>query len=113
MKKKGAPFSRSALSSLSLNLLQLLIYFVPVHHVPPGRNVFGPAVLIFQIVRVLPDVEAQHRLLALHNRAVLVSGRNNLELPAAIFHQPRPARAEASGRSRVELLFESFEAAEI
>src|SRR5690349_5782844 len=35
----------------------------PVHDVPPRREIIGAAVLIFQIVRVLPDVDAEYGVL--------------------------------------------------
>ncbi len=32
---------------------------LPVHHIPPRGDVVRPAVLVLQVVRVLPDVEAE------------------------------------------------------
>jgi hypothetical protein len=31
----------------------------PIHHVPPGSDVIGAAVLVFQVVGMFPDVEAE------------------------------------------------------
>jgi hypothetical protein len=47
---------------------EALADFLPVHHVPPGSDVFGTAVLIFQIVGVLPHVEPEHRVLGRESR---------------------------------------------
>src|ERR1035437_8596376 len=85
--------------------------FLPVDYVPPGGNVIRAAVLILQVVGVLPHVQAHHVALALHYGAVLVGGGRNLEFPAGS-QQPRPAGAEARGRGLVELLLEALEAAE-
>ena len=38
---------------------EALVDFGPVDYVPPGGEVFGAAVLVFQIVSVLPDVVAE------------------------------------------------------
>src|SRR5450432_4764967 len=45
---------------------------LPVHNAPPCGHIIRPAVLIFQVVRVLPHVKPHHRILAFHQRAVLV-----------------------------------------
>src|SRR4051795_13136439 len=66
---------------------------VPVDDVPPGLEVLGPAVVVLEVVRVLPDVVAQQRRVAVEHRAVLVGRLGELEL-AAGEPQPRPARAE-------------------
>src|SRR4029453_5268801 len=52
---------------------------VPVHDVPPGIDVVGAAVLVEQVVGVLPDVEAEDGRAALHHRVVLVGEGAELE----------------------------------
>ncbi len=37
---------------------QPLLGFLPVHHVPPGGDVIGSAVLVFEIVGVFPHIQA-------------------------------------------------------
>src|SRR5438045_4651249 len=69
----------------------------PVHHVPPGSQVVGTAVLIFQIVGVLPHIDPHHRELAFHNRAILVGGGDDIELAGAILYKTSPTGAEARG----------------
>src|SRR5262245_42461344 len=49
--------------SASVFWFQCLIDLRPVDDVPPGTDVVRPAVLIFQVVGVLPDVESEDRLL--------------------------------------------------
>ena len=51
---------------------QALGHVAPVHYVPPGGQVVGAAVLVVQVVGVLPHVEAKQYVLALRERAVLV-----------------------------------------
>src|SRR5712692_4497177 len=84
---------------------------VPVDDVPPGLDIVGPAVLILQVVGVLPDVQAHYRLAAGHDGIVLVRGGFDDEL-AVLDVQPGPARAEARGRGLRELGLEVGERAE-
>src|SRR5262249_33564667 len=75
---------------------------VPVDDAPEGRDVAGTAILVVEVVRVLPDVEPEERHVAVHDRAVLIRGRLPLEagpIPA----EPRPAGAEATHRRGREL----------
>src|SRR4051794_8446737 len=65
----------------------------PVHGVEPGVDVVGPLVLILQVVRVLPHVDADQRRLALGDRVVLVGAADDGEA-GAVVHEPGPARAE-------------------
>src|SRR5207244_13127824 len=90
----------------------ILRYRVPVHHVPPGLNVICPAILIFQVVGVLPHIEAEDRPVAIHQRAVLIRRRNNLELAVFVFDQPCPAAAETACARRGKFFPEVIEAAE-
>ena len=32
-------------------------YFFPIDDIPDGREIVGPAILVFQVVRVLPNVD--------------------------------------------------------
>src|SRR5688572_13916694 len=93
------------------DLLEPRVHRVPVDDIPPRRDVVGTLVLILQVVGVLPDVETEERLLAFHQRAVLVSGALDHEFAARI-DQPRPAAAKASDAGLRELLLEGVEAAE-
>src|SRR5215211_3660867 len=66
---------------------------VPVDRVPPGVDVVGTAVLVLQVVGVLPDVHAQQRVPAVGQGVVLVGGRDHREARAVV-HEPGPAGAE-------------------
>ena len=99
--------ARPALPALSQSRIDLR----PVDDVPPGVDVVGPAVLILEVVRVLPHVDPEQRLLAIHQRVVLVRRALDGEL-AALVDDPGPAAAEATDGGRLELLLELVEAAE-
>src|SRR5258708_16405447 len=45
---------------------------LPVHRVPPRLEIVGAAVLIAEIIGVLPDVGAKQRMLAVHHPTVPV-----------------------------------------
>src|SRR5215469_3001440 len=64
---------------------------IPVDHVPPGGEVVGAAILVFEIVGMLPDIVAHYREHAVHQRAVLVGCRDNLELATPVEHEPCPS----------------------
>src|SRR3569833_3845725 len=84
---------------------------VPIHEIPPRRDVVRTLVLILQIVGVLPHVEAEDGVLAFHERIVLVRRARDGEL-AAVVDQPSPAGPETTGRGRRALLFKLCEIAE-
>src|SRR5690606_5796665 len=63
----------------ALGLGVLFVDRVPVDHVPPVGDVLGTAVLILEVVGVLPHVQAQDGRLAVHQRAVLGGGGGPLE----------------------------------
>jgi len=67
--KKG---SRAANESLSALRSVIFCHGVPVHHVPPCFDVIGPAVLVFEIIGVLPNVDAKNGRVAVHQRVVLI-----------------------------------------
>src|ERR1700730_17615170 len=90
----------------------ILRYFRPVHYVPPGFDVVGAAVLVVQVVGVLPNIAAQDRRVAVHQRAVLVLRRNPFKFSALVFDQPRPAAAETADTGGGEFFFELIEPGE-
>src|ERR1017187_9184303 len=83
---------------------------VPVDHVPPGGEIVGAAVLILEVVGMLPDIVAEDGIQSLSQRRFLVGGRKNLELSACI-DEPAPARAKLLRGGLIEGLLESIEVA--
>ena len=43
---------------LSGDAVELFLDLLPVHHVPPIGNVFGSLVVVLEIIRVFPNIEA-------------------------------------------------------
>src|SRR3954463_15525919 len=74
-----------------------LIYPIPVDHLLERGEVLGAAVLVLEIVGVLPDIDAEQRGGAGEQRRVLV-GRGIDGKLAFFHHQPGPAAAENFGR---------------
>src|SRR6266481_3299311 len=77
-----------------------LVDIFPVHQMIDERlQIIRAAVAIIDVIRVLPDVDAEDRGGAMHQRAFAVGGLGNFEL-AVLHRQPRPARtklADAGG----------------
>lgn len=114
MQPSSAVGPSSEISSCCRRLLrrvEALLNLGPVHHAPPRGDIFGAAVLILQIIRVLPDVQAHDRKVAFHHGAVLIGCRNNLDA-FAVLDKPGPAGAETPGGRGAELFLECVETAE-
>src|ERR1700678_1732411 len=97
---------------MTLECFEALVDFVPVHHVPPGRQVFGAAVVVLEVVGMLPDVIAENGEQALRDWAVLVGRANDLHFAAWLASQPNPSAAELFDAGFVELGLEILEVAE-
>src|SRR5271166_5641546 len=80
-------------SSWPLDRPERLGHLGPVHDVPPGVDVVRPAVLVVEVVRVLPDVDAEEWRLARGDRAVLIRRCDDGE-SGAVVHEPGPAGPE-------------------
>lgn len=92
---------------------QVLRDKIPVDQViDKGLHKIRAAVLIVQIIRMLPDIAGQQRGLALGEWIDRVRCRNDLELPI-IGNEPSPAAAELPGCGSLELFLEFVEAAAI
>ena len=89
-----------------------MIDLTPVHHIPKRGDVVGPAILVFQIVGVFPNVETQHRHVAMHDRAVLVGGAFDQELFVFIEAEPGPTAAKTAHARLLQRFFEGVEAAQ-
>src|SRR3954469_1039775 len=96
----------------AVGLAQALVDLIPVHHVPPGFQVVRTAVLVFQVIGVLPNVIAEDGKFAVRNRIVLVWSGGNLELPRLSADQPGPAAAELIHSGGLKLFLKRVKAAE-
>jgi hypothetical protein len=92
--------------------LVILCDFGPIHHVPPSFEIIRPAILVIEIVGVFPNIDAENRFVAVHERAVLVRRRHDFELAAFVFDKPRPTAAETTYARGGELLFKGIETTE-
>src|ERR1039457_3634748 len=95
-----------------LGVGEALVDLVPVDGVPPGGEVVGAAVVVFQVVGVLPDVVAEDGVEAIGEGTVLVGGGDDGEL-AGLENEPAPAGAELLGGGLVEELLEGLKVAEV
>ena len=92
-------------------------YEVPVHDVPPRGDIVGALVLVFEVVGVLPDIEAEQRRAfttgdsLAHDGVVLIGGGDDLQL-ALVERQPRPTAAEPARGGFAKILFETGDIAE-
>ena len=91
---------------LLLCFFEALGDFGPVDYVPPGGEVVGTLVLVFQVVGVLPDVVAEDGVKALAQGRILVGGGDDLEL-AALADEPAPAGAELLGGGLIEVFLKA------
>src|SRR5690242_15149545 len=71
-----------------------------------------PAVLVVEIIGVLPHITGQERRLPFRERIDRIWRRADLEL-AALGNEPAPAAAELPDGGRLELLLELVEAAAV
>src|SRR5436190_4968494 len=90
----------------------ILRHRVPVHNVPPRFEIIGAAVLIFQVIGVLPHIDAEDGRVPVHQRAVLIWRGNDFKTSILILDEPCPAAAEAAHTSSSNFLFEIIKAAE-
>src|SRR5581483_3560107 len=99
-----AHLSRHCRFVMGLQALQALIDLVPIHHIPPGLQVFRAAIVVLQVVGMLPDIITHDPEQTLRNGIVLIRGCRDLELIAAwLSHQPNPSTAKYFCSGVVEL----------
>jgi hypothetical protein len=98
-------------------LVKTLFYLIPVNNGEEGFYVVRAAVLVVEVVGVLPDVEAEDggslHVGNVHQGVVLVRGRGNGEVTVFSHNEPGPSGAEAAAGGGGELVFEAVEATEV
>ena len=72
----GDPSLERAVAS-TFGVLVSLADFVPIHHVPEGFEVFGAAILVFEVVSVFPNIATQNGnpRFFVHERIILIGRR--------------------------------------
>src|SRR5437588_746796 len=82
---------------------------VPIEELVDHRvDVIGTAVLVIEIIRVLPHIDGEQRLLAFGEGYFGVAGLDDFQC-AAVGDEPCPSRAELGDRSIGEILLEIIE----
>ena len=85
----------------------------PVDDVPERRDIIGPAVLVLQIVRVFPNVEAEDRRACRPSAGCPDSAcSRSTSLPSFAADEPGPAGAESAAPALANCFLEIVEAAE-
>lgn len=93
--------------------LEPLCNGLPVDHIPDGAKVLGLAVLILQVVGVLPSVNAQQRDQVASNRVLVRTSHQRQSASLLVLGQPRPSATLDTGEGSVGLFLESREGTEI
>src|SRR6476660_9063175 len=94
-------------------LAEQLVDVVPVHEVFQERlEIIRTAVAVVDVIGVLPDVAAEDRRGAMHQRILAVRRLGDFEL-AALDLQPAPAGAELADAGGGEIGLELVEPAEV
>ena len=83
----------------------------PIQYAPERPDIVRAAVLIFQIIGMLPNVIAKQGVLALNERRVLIWTRNERELAFPIDKDQRPAGAEHFCGGKIEIRLQLVESA--
>jgi hypothetical protein len=88
--------------SISFSRHKIFFRLLPTHNVPPVCDVLRAAILILEVVSMLPNVQPKHwcaRNISQrgHERVVLVWSRSNGKTTFRCQNQPRPSGSKASG----------------
>lgn len=90
-------------------LLKSLLNSLPVDHIPDSIEVLGLAVLILEIVGMLPSINTKQRNVSADNR-ILVGVCLDLNLTGlGVLDQPSPTRTLDTGEGGIELVLEAGE----
>ena len=85
----GGPVSRHRV----VGSLETPCDLVPVHDLPPFLQVLGAAVLVLQVIGMLPDVVHEEREMPLQQRIAVAGGGEHPQAPAVLLcaRKPDPA----------------------
>src|SRR5260370_7043180 len=75
----------------AVSMLVAMGNLIPVDYVPPGGEVVGAAILVLEILGMLPDIVTHYREHTVHHRAVLLASRDDLQFATPVEHEPRPS----------------------
>ena len=95
--------------AISSSVLIALFDNLPIDNLPERSQVVRSAILIVQVIRMLPHVEGQQWLQPLLHRIRSIRLLSNHELTILISRQPYPTRAEQRSPTLLERLLECLE----
>ena len=98
---------------ITSHLLKPLLRRLPVDHIPNGAKILRLPVLILQVIRMLPRINAQQRPELSHNRVLVRVGLDADGAGLGVLDQPRPAGALDAGEGGVHFGLEVVERAEV
>lgn len=93
--------------------LEALGHSLPVDNVPDGVKVFGLAVLVLQVVGVLPSIDTKKRLEVAGDRVLVRASDDAKGAAGLVLDQPGPTAALDSGQGGVDLLAQGVEGAKV
>src|SRR2546422_3334933 len=102
---------RRALTASGTLPTQVLGDKLPVHQIPPRRDILWPGIAVVYVVRMLPHIAGQQRGFAITQRTAGICGGFDAHIPRRIFHQPGPAGAKLSSSSSTKGVFEGLKIA--
>jgi hypothetical protein len=114
---KNAPTFQSAHFTFAKSRLEILRDFVPINNIPERFQIIRALVLVFQIIRVFPNVAAENHFAFAtgdgfaHERVILIRRGNDFQF-SIVGNEPNPAAAETADARRFKFRFEFVEAAE-
>src|SRR6202048_3904781 len=101
------------MTELASGFREQLVDILPVHQMIDKRlQIIRTAIAIIDVVGVLPDVDAEDRGGAMHQRAFAVRRLGDFEL-AVLHRQPGPARTELTDAGGGEIGLEFLQPAEV
>lgn len=96
-----------------LLLLESLRDSAPVDNLPDGTEILGLAVLVLQVVGMLPGINTQERLQIASDGVLVSTGDETKSTGRLVLDEPGPSRALNTSKSSVGLLLQVFERSEI
>lgn len=102
----------------SADAVEVLCNLVPVYDVPEGGNILRAAVLVLEVVRMFPDVQAKDWGTGVlddtgHEGILLILSGGDEKLTVRSDGEPGPAASEAGGGGGVELGLHFVEGTEV
>ena len=85
----------------------------PIHQLPPGLKIVCPAVLVLEVIGVLPDVESEQGSEAFGEGIACVGALGYEELAVVVLGEPYPSGAEEADAGVDKGAAEVLEAAEV